>query len=104
LQIVFALAVLRVFLRRSVGRERDWIGASAGLVLVYWVAVMVNSSFDVYLEGPQGGIWFWSVVGVGLGLIGLDHSAQTCNNVRGSLGASRQGPSHNQEPMGNGSA
>ena len=26
-------------------------------------AFMVNSSFDVYLEGPQGGIWFWALMG-----------------------------------------
>lgn len=24
----------------------------------------VDTSFDPYLEGPQGGIWFWSVFGV----------------------------------------
>jgi O-antigen ligase len=35
-------------------------------VLCYWVAAMVNASFDVYLEGPQGSIWFWSVMGLGL--------------------------------------
>ncbi|MCG8546158.1 MAG: O-antigen ligase family protein [Alphaproteobacteria bacterium] len=29
----------------------------------YWMAFLVNASFDVYLEGPQGGIWFWSLVG-----------------------------------------
>ncbi len=32
----------------------------------YWVAFNVNAAFDVYLEGPQGGIWFWSMFGVGL--------------------------------------
>lgn len=35
-------------------------------ILAYWVAMMVNASFDVYLEGPQGGIWFWALVGVGI--------------------------------------
>jgi hypothetical protein len=32
----------------------------------YWIAAQVNSLFDVYLEGPQGGIWFWCIVGVSL--------------------------------------
>ena len=32
-------------------------------VLAYWTASIVNMSFDVYLEGPQGGIWFWCLVG-----------------------------------------
>jgi hypothetical protein len=28
--------------------------------------MMVVTSFDPYLEGPQGGIWFWSIFGLGL--------------------------------------
>lgn len=36
-------------------------------MLGYWVAALVNATFDVYLEGPQGGIWFWSIVGGGVG-------------------------------------
>ncbi len=32
-------------------------------ILAYWLALIVNMSFDVYLEGPQGGIWFWCLVG-----------------------------------------
>ena len=30
---------------------------------VYWTAASVNASFDVYLEGPMGAIWFWCVWG-----------------------------------------
>jgi hypothetical protein len=39
-----------------------------GWVFVYWLAALVNGSFDVYLGGPQGGIWFWSMIGLGLAL------------------------------------
>lgn len=35
----------------------------------YLLAANVNSAFDVYLEGPQGGIWFWAIVGFGIGLL-----------------------------------
>jgi hypothetical protein len=28
---------------------------------------MINLSFDPYLEGPHGGIWFWALFGLGLG-------------------------------------
>lgn len=35
-------------------------------ILAYLVAALVNASFDVYLEGPQGGIWFWCIAGVGI--------------------------------------
>jgi len=27
---------------------------------------MINGSFDVFFESPQGGIWLWSVFGFGL--------------------------------------
>ena len=37
-------------------------------VLSYWSAYLVNASFDVYLEGPQGGIWFWCVTGFAIAL------------------------------------
>ena len=35
-------------------------------ILAYWVAMLVDTSFDPYLEGPQGGIWFWSLFGLGM--------------------------------------
>ena len=34
---------------------------------VYWMAFLINGSFDVFLEGPMGGIWFWTVYGTGIG-------------------------------------
>lgn len=36
--------------------------------LVIWFAMLINSSFDVYLEGPMGAIPFWAFMGVGLSL------------------------------------
>jgi hypothetical protein len=39
------------------------------VLMVYWVAFMINASFDVYLEGPTGGIWMWSVYGIGIGAL-----------------------------------
>jgi hypothetical protein len=32
----------------------------------YWAAFLINATFDVFLEGPMGGIWFWSVFGTGI--------------------------------------
>lgn len=37
-------------------------------ILTYLLAALVNMSFDVYLEGPQGGIWFWCLVGFAIAL------------------------------------
>jgi hypothetical protein len=33
----------------------------------YALAAIIDSSFDVALEGPMIGIWFWMLIGVGLG-------------------------------------
>ena len=68
LQGTFAVSLIRAigaFRRRH---QRVFSGTAAWL-LVYWTAMMVDTSFDPYLEGPQGGIWFWSVFGIGLVLI-----------------------------------
>ncbi len=37
-------------------------------LLTYWVAFLVSASFDVFLEGPMAGIWFWTLFGLGVGL------------------------------------
>lgn len=56
-------------LRRSVrDGQHDWAGVFL-LLFCYWIALVVNGAFDVYLEGPMGGIWFWSVYGIGLAAV-----------------------------------
>ncbi len=40
-------------------------------LLAYWMAFMINTAFDVFLEGPMGGIWFWTVYGIGLAAVWL---------------------------------
>ena len=53
-------------LRRYFQAMRLGLGVLARVnlwILAYWTASIVNMSFDVYLEGPQGGIWFWCIVG-----------------------------------------
>jgi hypothetical protein len=34
-------------------------------IFAIWLAFLINSSFDVFLEGPMGGIWFWTIWGAG---------------------------------------
>jgi hypothetical protein len=36
-------------------------------IACYVLAFVINASFDVALEGPVHGIWFWCLVGLGLG-------------------------------------
>ena len=45
--------------------EQRWV-AFFFWIFNYWMAIMINASFDVVLEGPQGGIWYWTVYGIGL--------------------------------------
>ncbi len=44
----------------------SWAGIFL-FVVCYVLAAVVNASFDPALEGPMLGIWFWSVVGLGIG-------------------------------------
>ncbi len=65
LQAAFAFTILRAgFRARRAGNAA--LVAMLGWVFVYWSAALLNSSVDVYLDGPQGGIWFWAVIGLGL--------------------------------------
>ena len=65
LQGAFVIGLLRaMFAHRRAGDTQ--IAVVGGLILVYWVAMMIDTSFDPYLEGPQGGIWFWVIFGLGL--------------------------------------
>jgi hypothetical protein len=65
IQAGFAIGLLRaVFAHRRAGDMR--VAAVGAWIFVYWAAMMVNTSFDPYLEGPQGGIWFWTLFGLGM--------------------------------------
>ena len=68
LNVMFALALLRAY-RRARRDGREDLAKLNLWVLAYWWALMVNAGFDVFLEGPQGGIWFWSIFGFGLALL-----------------------------------
>jgi O-antigen ligase len=62
----WSITLLRAMLRARQRQDRQW-SALFAFLLAYFLALFVNASFDVYLEGPVGGIWFWSVLGVGIG-------------------------------------
>jgi hypothetical protein len=50
--------------------SQDSAGRVSKLVALWflacWSAIMIGALFDVYLEGPYGGIVYWSVIGGGL--------------------------------------
>lgn len=65
LQAFFAVGLIRAIASHRRHAEPG-LAALGAWVLVVWAAMMVVTSFDPYLEGPQGGIWFWVIVGIGL--------------------------------------
>jgi hypothetical protein len=70
LQLSWCFGMLRVVLRARAARDEFWENVAIFL-LTYWVAMIVNMNFDVYLEGPMGGIWFWTIWGYGLAIMWL---------------------------------
>ena len=57
---------------RQAWRKGDGAWGNLLLFIVcYWMASVVNSSFDVALEGPMMGVWFWTLVGFGLGVAAI---------------------------------
>lgn len=69
-QGLWAMSVLDGYLWSNRRRQQRWAGLFLFL-LAYWTAFMGNAAFDVFIEGPMGGIWFWSVYGVGLAAVWL---------------------------------
>lgn len=70
LQGAFGVALVRTMLASR--RANDGLlAAVAAWTLVYWLVMLVDTSFDPYLEGPQGGIWFWATMGFGMAIVRL---------------------------------
>jgi hypothetical protein len=65
LQGTFGVSLALAWRRAARAGLSHW-AAVDGWLLIYWLAAMTNASFDPYLEGPQGGFWFWTVIGLGL--------------------------------------
>ena len=61
----FGMVVRNIVLARKRGDTRwanifIWIGC-------YVTSILIDASFDVALEGPMLGIWFWALFGLGMG-------------------------------------
>jgi hypothetical protein len=56
---------MRTAQRRS---EPGWAGLFL-FVGCYAMAAVINATFDVALEGPMQGIWFWCLIGLGIGSV-----------------------------------
>ena len=48
--------------------QTDWAGLFL-FICCYVMAIIIDATFDVALEGPMLGIWFWCLVGFGMGSV-----------------------------------
>jgi O-antigen ligase len=64
LQAAFGIGLVRAGWRAS--RSHPALLPIIAVLFAYWLGALINMSFDVYLEGPQGGIPFWAVIGLGM--------------------------------------
>lgn len=67
-QLGWAGMILKQYVVSYWYRDHRW-AAVFMVLLVYWVAHVINAAFDVFLEGPIGGIWFWCIYGTGIAAI-----------------------------------
>jgi hypothetical protein len=68
LQVSFATSLLLAYLRAQRAGAHWWARLDLW-ILSYWAAFLVNALFDVFLEGPQGGICFWCLMGLGIAVL-----------------------------------
>jgi hypothetical protein len=48
--------------------QHEWAGLFL-FVTCYVMSIIINAAFDVALEGPMQGIWFWCLLGFGIGSV-----------------------------------
>lgn len=72
LHLTFAISMLSAAMKARREQQLFWLQV-IGWLFVMWAAGLANSSFDPYLQGPQGGIWFWAVIGLGMVAIRAVH-------------------------------
>jgi hypothetical protein len=67
---------------RARGHER-WVELFL-FVFCYAISILINATFDVTLEGPMQGIWFWCLFGFGIGSV-MIYRAQHSNGIGAAL-------------------
>jgi len=64
-QATFGVMIVKSYFRARKRGHLNWSGMFLFLG-AYWAAFMANTSFDVFIEGPMGGIWLWCIYGAGV--------------------------------------
>jgi hypothetical protein len=63
----FGMMMRAILMARWRGHER-WVELFL-FVVCYATSILINATFDVTLEGPMQGIWFWCLFGFGVGSV-----------------------------------
>ncbi len=82
-QLLWLMLIVRDSLRSLAQGDQKWNSLFVFL-LAYWAAFVTRATFDVYFEGPVGGIWFWTVYGVGLSAMVIYRYCPAAFNEPGS--------------------
>ena len=88
----FALTMTRAAILAKRRGDTFWMKVIVW-ILAYWVASAVNATFDVYLEGPQGGIWFWALTGIGIVAMRAAHDHASLDEQTSRQDEEQQAPS-----------
>lgn len=86
LHTVFVASLLRAFFQARRRGDTFWSRIDVWL-LAYWLAIMINAAFDVYIEGPQGGIWLWTIFGFGMAALAAQRDLERQEAQRSELPA-----------------
>ena len=74
--------MMRAMLGAHARGHRQWAELFL-FVFCYAASIIINASFDVALEGPMQGIWFWCLFGFGVGSV-MVYRAQAADRIRSS--------------------
>lgn len=90
------IALIDAFLFARRRGEDQWVKLFI-FIACYGLAFLINASFDVALEGPMQGIWFWCLFGFGLGAAMIYRARYAAyplsiNNQRDTLQSGRGQP------------
>jgi O-antigen ligase len=59
------LGCLAFYVKSLTQGQKAWSSLFLFL-MIYWMAFMITTTFEVIIEGPTGGLWIWTVFGVGM--------------------------------------
>jgi hypothetical protein len=74
--------VMRALLVARARGHKQWADLFL-FVVCYAISIIINATFDVTLEGPMQGIWFWCLFGFGIGSV-MVYRAQAADGIGSS--------------------